>query len=65
MLAKYGVTHKIVTPYHPQTSRQVEISNTELKWILEKMVNSNRDWARKLDDALEAYISTFKTSIGI
>jgi hypothetical protein len=32
-LAKYGVDHKFASPYHPQTSGQVEISNRELKII--------------------------------
>ena len=27
LLACYGVKHKIATPYHPQTSGQVEVSN--------------------------------------
>ncbi|KAL5554234.1 hypothetical protein UlMin_041635 [Ulmus minor] len=36
LLQKYGVTHRIATPYHPQTSGQVEVSNRELKRILEK-----------------------------
>ena len=31
LLRKYGVTHKVATAYHPQTSGQVEISNRELK----------------------------------
>ncbi|KOM51977.1 hypothetical protein LR48_Vigan09g063600 [Vigna angularis] len=53
LLGKYGVRHKIATPYHPQTSGQVEISNRELKRILEKIVSSSRkDWSRKLDDVL-------------
>ena len=26
LLARYGVKHKIATPYHPQTSGQVEVS---------------------------------------
>ncbi|XP_061350037.1 uncharacterized protein LOC133295248 [Gastrolobium bilobum] len=39
-LAKYGVRHKISTPYHPQTCGQVEISNRELKRILEKTLKS-------------------------
>lgn len=45
-LAKYGVKqHKVVTPYHPQTSGQVEVSNRKIKMILAKSVNANRtDW---------------------
>ena len=27
LMKKYGITHKIATPYHPQTSGQVEVSN--------------------------------------
>lgn len=37
-LKKYGITHKVSTPYHPQTSGQVEISNREVKHIFEKTV---------------------------
>ncbi len=45
LLKKFGVTHEVATPYHPQTSGQVEVSNRELKHILEKMVNRLRkDW---------------------
>ncbi|XP_071695260.1 uncharacterized protein [Rutidosis leptorrhynchoides] len=36
LLRDYGVNHRIATPYHPQTSGQVEVSNRELKRILEK-----------------------------
>ena len=31
LLKKYGVTHKVANPYHPQTSGQVEVSNREIK----------------------------------
>ncbi|KAK5770393.1 hypothetical protein PVK06_046543 [Gossypium arboreum] len=64
-LKKYGVYHRTTTPYHPQTSGQVEVANRELKRILEKTVKSNRkDWAIKVDDALRAYRTAFKTPIG-
>ena len=46
LLAKYGVKHKVATPYHPQTSGQVELANREIKNILIKVVNVNRkDWS--------------------
>ncbi|GJX05305.1 reverse transcriptase domain-containing protein [Tanacetum coccineum] len=35
-LLKYGVTHRFATPYHPQTSGQVEVTNHEIKRILER-----------------------------
>ncbi|KAL8145225.1 hypothetical protein AgCh_003427 [Apium graveolens] len=45
LLKKYGVTHKIGLAYHPQTSGQVEVSNRQIKSILEKVVaKSRKDW---------------------
>ena len=62
LLAKYGVKHKVATPYHPQTSGQVELANREIKTILMKVVSSNRkDWSLKLLDSLWAYITAYKT----
>jgi transposase InsO family protein len=53
VLRKYGVTHRIASPYHPQTSGQVELSNREIKTILQKTVQKFRkDWAAKLNETL-------------
>ena len=66
LLAKYGVKHKVATPYHPQTFGQVELANMEIKNILMKVMNtSRRDWSIKLYDSLWAYRITYKTILGM
>nr|GEW98176.1 reverse transcriptase domain-containing protein [Tanacetum cinerariifolium] len=65
VMLKYGVTHRLATAYHPQTSGQVGVSNRGLKRILERTVGDNRAfWSDKLDDALWAFRTAFKTPIG-
>nr|GEZ13789.1 reverse transcriptase domain-containing protein [Tanacetum cinerariifolium] len=65
VMIKYGVTHRLSTAYHPQTSGQVKGSNRGLKRILERTIGENRaSWSDKLDDVLWAFRTTFKTPIG-
>ena len=66
VLRKYSVRHRTSLSYHPQTNGQAEVSNKEIKSILEKTVNSSKkDWAKKIEDELWAYRTTFKTPLGM
>jgi hypothetical protein len=65
-LARYDVNHRIASAYHPQPSRQVELSNREIKSILQKTINrSRKNWASKLNNALWAYRTTYKNPMGM
>nr|GEY02967.1 reverse transcriptase domain-containing protein [Tanacetum cinerariifolium] len=65
IMSKYGVTHRLSTAYHPQTSGQVEVTNRGLKRILERTVGENRAlWSDKLEDNLWEFQTTFKTPVG-
>ncbi|GJT90593.1 reverse transcriptase domain-containing protein [Tanacetum coccineum] len=65
VMSKYEVTHHLSTAYHPQTSGQVKVTNQGLKRILERTVGENRaSWSDKLDDALWAFRTAYKTPIG-
>nr|GEW35741.1 reverse transcriptase domain-containing protein [Tanacetum cinerariifolium] len=58
IMSKYGVTHRLSTAYHPQTSGHVEVTNRGLKRILERTIGENRAlWSDKLQTA-------FKTPVG-
>ncbi|GJZ88683.1 reverse transcriptase domain-containing protein [Tanacetum coccineum] len=64
-LQKYGVTHKLSTAYHPQTNGQTEVTNRAIKRILERSVGYNpKNWSEKLDDALWAFRTAYKTPTG-
>nr|GEZ10843.1 reverse transcriptase domain-containing protein [Tanacetum cinerariifolium] len=64
VMQKFGVTHRLATPCHPQTSGQVEVSNRGLKHILERAIGENRaSWSDKLDDALWVFRTAYKTPI--
>nr|GEU61375.1 reverse transcriptase domain-containing protein [Tanacetum cinerariifolium] len=65
VMSKYMVTHRLATAYHPQTSRQVDVSNHGLKHILKRTVGENRaSWSKKLEDALWAIRTAYKIPIG-
>nr|GEU98554.1 reverse transcriptase domain-containing protein [Tanacetum cinerariifolium] len=64
VMLKYEVTHRLFTAYPPQISGKVEVSNRGLKCILVRTVGENHaSWSDKLDDALWAFRTAFKTPI--
>ena len=62
LLHRYGIQHHSSSAYKPQTNGAVEVANKNIKRILRKMVETSRDWSKKLPFALWAYRTSFRTS---
>ena len=62
LVQEYGIQHHQSSAYRPQTNRAVEAANKNIKRILRKMVETSRDWSKKLPFALWAYCTSFRTS---
>nr|GEW13398.1 reverse transcriptase domain-containing protein [Tanacetum cinerariifolium] len=72
VMSKYGVTHRLSTAYHPQTSGQVEVSNRGLKRILERTALKQVNFDLKtmgdhrklqLNELNELHDQTYKNSL--
>ncbi|GJS13042.1 reverse transcriptase domain-containing protein [Tanacetum coccineum] len=64
-LQRYGVTHKLSMAYHPQSNGQTEVTDRAIKLILERSVGYNpKGWLKKLNDALWAFRTAYKTPTG-
>ena len=63
---KNGIEHRVSTPYHPQTNGLAEVSNREIKAIIQKIIRPDRkDWSQALIPALWAYRTAFNSPLGM
>ena len=59
--SKFRIYHHFSAPYYPQGNGQAEATNKILIRILERTVETGRDWHEKIHDALWAYRTTIRT----
>lgn len=61
-----GLNTNLLRSTIPKVMDKLNLSNKEIKRILEKVVNpSRKDWDKHMDDSLWTYITDFKTPLGI
>ncbi|XP_070018006.1 uncharacterized protein [Nicotiana sylvestris] len=61
---QFKITHQNSTPYRPKANGVVEAAKKNVKKILRKMIQSSRQWHKKLPFALLGYRTTVRTSVG-
>lgn len=65
LMEEYKVKHRKSTPYHPQANGQVESTDKVIEDIITKTVHLHRrDWVERLPEALWAYRTTWRDTIG-
>eukprot|EP00253_Pinus_taeda_P033557 PITA_33557 len=65
LMEEYKIKHRRSTPYHPQKNGEVESTNKVLESIITKTIHLHRrDWAERLPEALWAYRTTWRNTIG-
>ena len=61
--AQFKIQHHNLMPYRPKMTGTIEVTNKNLKKIIEKTTKTYKDWHEKLSFALHAYRTTVQTSI--
>ena len=64
LIQEYGIQHHRSSAYRPQTNGAVEAANKNIKRILRKMVETSRDWLKKLPSHCGLIVHLFHTSTG-
>ena len=62
--AQFKIQHHNSVPYRPKMNGTVETANKNLKKIIEKTIDTYKDWHKKFPFALHAYHITVRTSTG-
>ena len=60
LLHRYNIQHHRSSAYRPQTNGAIKAANKNIKRTLRKMVETSRDWSKKLPFALWAYCTFFR-----
>ncbi|CAN6440395.1 unnamed protein product [Victoria cruziana] len=61
LCTKFHIHHHFSAPYYPQGNGQAEATNKIMIRVLERTVETGRDWHEKIFDALWAYRTTIRT----